>query len=380
MKIQRYRSSYILLGLIFSLASGMVSSQNQENEALPDSYHDFLINAYNAKKLNGNVLIVEKGEIAYQGAFGISNINPIDSLQLDSRFRLASVSKQFTATGIMKLKESGKLTYDQDIKDFIPELPYKDITIRHLVNHTSGLPDYVGLMNENWKAKLKVDDPERFVGNDEVIAMLVDKKPIPRFKPGEKWEYSNTGYLLLASIVRRASGKPFETYLKEQVFDPAKMMHTSVYKFVPGNDANMPKRVYGYSVGSNASDLTSNDVHYLNTVQGDGGIYSTVGDLYKWDRLLHTNQLVSEDMKKDAFTPGVLSNGDQTNYGFGWSIEQQPSGQKVVSHGGGWVGFRTHIYREIDANNCIILLTNHSSPHFDKILDGLKMILHNRTE
>lgn len=380
MKIYKYKFHF-LFTLVFGVAIIVLSFQTRNKQPLSDNYRDFLSETYQNKTFNGNALIVEKGKIVYQGSFGISNIDPIDSLQLDSQFRLASVSKQFTATGIMLLKEEGKLTYDQDLKEFIPELPYNGITIRHLLHHTSGLPDYEALLNENWKPALAPDDPARLVpGNDAVIALLVNKKPEPRFKPGEKWEYSNTGYLLLASIVKRASGQPFETYLKEQIFEPAKMMHTSVYAFVPGNDPKMPGRVYGYSSGSNSRDLTYQDTNYLNTVQGDGGIYSTIGDLYRWDRILHTSEILTEEMKNEAFTPAILNDGKKTNYGFGWFIPEKSEGQKTVSHGGGWVGFRTYIYREIDANNCIILLTNHSSPHFDEILDGLKTILGNRSK
>ena len=368
--------TYGLIPVIFLLFS---ACQN-EQEVRSNKYEKFLSQAHVNGQFNGNALIFENGEIAFSGSFGISNIDPIDSLNLNSIFRLGSVSKQFTAMGIMKLKEDGKLTYDQDIRDFIPELPYEGITIRHLLNHVSGLPDYTRLMAENWKVDLKFDEPERLIaGNIDIIKMLAKKNPAVHFKPLEKWEYSNTGYVLLASIVARASGTPFENYLQKQIFEPAKMSSTVVYNYSSGYDQQMPNRVYGFSVGLSGTDLISSDAHYLNPAQGDGGIYATLDDLLKWDRILYTNVLISEETKEEAFTPAILNNGDTTNYGFGWFIDKSPTDKKVVSHGGGWVGFRTYIYREIEENNCIVLLTNNSSRYLGSVLQPLKNILHNQS-
>lgn len=374
-KLNRHNFSFgIALIIVLFLAACKT-----EKDKIPNAYEDFFSKVYSQGQFNGNVLILENGNIAFQGYYGISNIDPIDSMHLNSIFRLGSVSKQFTAMGIMILKESGILSYDQNIRDFIPELPYEGVTVRHLLNHVSGLPDYTRLMDENWKADLNYDDPDRFIsGNIDIINMLAEKKPDIRFYPGEKWEYSNTGYVLLASIVQRASGLPFEQFLKKQIFDPVKMTNTSVYNYVPGKDERMPFRVYGYNVALNGSDLISNDCHYLNPAQGDGGIYSTLGDLMKWDRILYKDELISQDTREEAFTPAILNNRDTTNYGFGWSIGKSLTGKKTVQHGGGWVGFRTYIFREIEENNCIIILTNHSSRYIPGILGELKNILHNR--
>ncbi len=379
MKITKLHNQIFSIVLIL-LTTLLLSACQVEKEIVKNEYKEFLSQAHANGQFNGNAIILEDGKIAYQGSFGISNIDPIDSLNQNSIFRLGSVSKQFTAMGIMKLKENGKLTYDQDVRDFIPELPYEGITIRHLLNHVSGLPDYTRLMMENWKTDLKFDDPERFIsGNNDIIKMLVEKEPVMYFKPLEKWEYSNTGYVLLASIVAKASGIPFERYLQEQIFEPAKMSNTVVYDYLPGSDSQMPNRVYGFSVGLNGTDLISNDSHYLNPAQGDGGIYSTLDDLLKWDRILYDNVLISEETKKEAFTPAVLNNGDTTSYGFGWFIDKSSTGKKVVRHGGGWVGFRTYIYREIEENNCIVILTNNSSRYLGSVVEQLKNILHNQT-
>ena len=365
---------WLMLLIVFSFSACQV-----EKEINTNKYENYLSEVFARGQFNGNALILENGKIVFQGSFGISNIDPIDSLTLNSIFRLGSVSKQFTAMGIIKLKESGKLSYNQDIRDYLPDLPYEGITIRHLLNHVSGLPDYIDMMNMNWKTQLEIDDVERFIsGNNDIIEMFAKIKPKIHFEPGDKWEYSNTGYMLLASIVSRVAGKPFELYLKEQIFEPTNMTHTSVYNYVPGNDPQMPLRVYGYRTELNGIDRVSTDIHYLNPVAGDGGIYSTLEDLLKWDRILYTEALISQDSRDEAFSPAILNNGDTTSYGFGWVIDKSPTGKKVVTHGGGWVGFGTYIYREIEENNCIIFLTNNSTRYFMSVIDPLKNILHSQ--
>jgi len=379
MKILKLHQWNNLVVVLLISALFLVACQTKEQKS-NNKYEDFISKLYARGQFNGNILIVENGVIAYQGSFGIGNIDPIDSLHINSIFRLGSVSKQFTAMGIMLLKESGKLSYDQDIRDFIPELMYEGMTIRHLLNHASGLPDYTSLMNKNWKAELKYDDPERFVSsNQDIINTLITLKPDVLFNPGEKWKYSNTGYTLLATIIERVSGEPFDQFLKRQIFNPAKMTSTSVYPYIKGKDEAMPFRVFGYDVALNGTDLIANDCNYLNPVQGDGGIYSTVGDLMKWDKILYTEALISKETREEAYTPAVLDNGDTTNYGFGWFIKKSPSGKKVVMHGGGWVGFQTRIYREIEENNLIVILTNNSSKYLYGLLDPLKNMLHNKS-
>lgn len=365
---------------LFYLLSSVILITDSCNADLPigaEKYEKFLNHMSNEGKFNGNALIMKNGKLVYQGAFGLRSIDPIDSLELNSAFRLASVSKQFTAMAIMILKEQGKLSLDQDIRKFFPELPYEGVTIRHLLTHTSGLPDYIVLLHKYWKPEFKQHDPRRFIsGNEDIINMMIEKKPPIHFTPGEKYEYSNTGYVLLASIVKRVSSQAFEEFLKERIFDPIGMSNTCVYKYVPGPDPNFPNRVFGFRKTKDNGDLFSIDCNYLNSAQGDGGVFSTLYDLLKWDRSLYENKLVSKATLEEAFTPGTLKNGKSTNYGFGWFIEESDDGKKTVSHSGGWVGFSTHIRREIDENNCIILLANNNSRHFKEILQGLIKMLH----
>ena len=279
----------------------------------------------------------------------------------------------------MMLQEEGKLDFEQDFRDFIPELPYENVSIRHLLTHTSGLPDYESMMDSHWKPELEYNDPARMIsGNEDVIQTMAEILPPIDFEAGERWEYSNTGYVLLASIVARVSGQPFEVFMKEKIFDPAGMNNSVVYKYKVGYDADMPDRVFGYATELVGADTVSRDIHYLNYVQGDGGIYSTLEDLLKWDRYLYEHKLVSKQTLEEAYSPATLNDGYKTTYGFGVGIDASPNGTKVISHSGGWVGFGTYLYREIEDDNAIIYLSNNSSSYFWEIINPLIQILHDK--
>jgi CubicO group peptidase (beta-lactamase class C family) len=327
-------------------------------------------------QFNGAVLVAEKGKVIYNRVFGIANYNPRTPLKIDSQFRLGSVTKQFTAMAIMILKEKGKLDYGDDIRKYLPELPYKGITIRHLITHTSGMPDYITLFNKYWDQDKKNPAEKKMADNNHAIGMLAKYRPRVLFKPGEKWRYSNSGYVLLALIVSRAANEPFEKFLQRFIFKPLKMSRSLVYSSI--RDDRMQDRVYGFRIGLTGSDFHANDFNYLNGIAGDGAVYSTTGDLLKWDQALYTEKLVSKSTMELAFTPVTLNDGKTHDYGFGWSISKTIAGKKAVSHGGGWVGFSTHITREIEDKNTIILLTNHSSRYLRAIGKAVENILHDK--
>ena len=373
------KANFILGRVAFTLLGFLLASCREARHEVPNKYEQYLSEASARGEFNGAALVFDGGNVVYQGAFGIRGIDPLAPLDVNSQFRLASVSKQFTAMAVMQLMEDGKLRYDQDIRDFIPEVPYEGVTIRHLLHHVSGLPDYEPLMDQNWKPELKVDDPARYTdGNADVIRMLVSKKPPVYFKPGEKWRYSNTGYNLLGSIVSRVSGIPFAAFLKTRIFDPAGMSNTLVYDFVIGPDPQMPNRAYGYQVAWNGTDLSPADSHYLNRGQGEDGVYSTVGDMLKWDRVLYTETLVSKPTLQEAFTPAVLNNGKTNDYGFGWFLQRSAGGKRVVAHSGGWLAFSTHTFRAIEEDKFVVVLMNNAQGPFGVIAEGLTDLLYDR--
>lgn len=333
---------------------------------------------YNEKKFFGNVLIAEKGAVVYQQSFGKANVAANTDLNAETVFELASVSKQFTAMGIMLLKKQGKLSYDDSLRKFIPALPYYNITVRQLLHHTSGLPDYMDLFSNNW-------DTTKIATNQDMIDMLVKYRPAVLFSPGEKWEYSNTGYALLASIIEKVSGMSYGDYLAKYIFKPLGMKRTSVYrrrfekKVIPNYALG-----YVFDAGSKQFMLpdslaaTASMVYCLDGIVGDGTVNSTTNDLLKWDRALYTEQLVPADMMKEALESGRLNSRMKTNYAFGWMISEPKGNGKVINHTGSWPGYATLIERHLDSDKTIILLRNHETPL--TILQKVRNILYDVKE
>jgi CubicO group peptidase (beta-lactamase class C family) len=363
------RKLFFLAGLVFA-----VSVAAQDRSATLDSLFSDL---YKKQQFFGNVLIADKGKIIYQKSFGKANHTTNADLNAESIFELASVSKQFTAMGIMLLKKQGKLSYDDSLRKFIPELPYYKITVRQLLNHTSGLPDYMQLFGLGW-------DATKIATNKDMIDLLAKHKPAIHFAAGEKWEYSNTGYALLASIIEKASGMDFGAYLDKNIFAPLGMKQTLVFRRRYEKRA-LPNYAYGYVFDKNKKQFalpdsvseTASLVYCMDGIVGDGTVNSTATDLLKWDRALYTEKLVSKEMMAEAFQPGTLNNGKTTSYGFGWGLATLTDAGKIVNHSGGWPGYATFIERNIDKDKTIIILRNHQLPgevvtKTRKILYGLK--------
>jgi len=273
-------------------------------------------------------------------------------------FELASVSKQFTAMAIMILKERELLNYTDDVKKYIPELPYEGMTIRHFLNHTSGIPDYEAEFNKGW-------GPKKIAFNDDMIKLLVKNKPKVLFKPGEKWEYSNTAYALLASIIERVSKKGYGEFLAENIFNPLYLKRTQVYNTRRSSAETIPNYAFGYVYSDSLKKFLLPDsvkqlhfVYTLDGIVGDGTVNSTPGDLFLWDQSLYTEKLVKINTLNEAFSPTRLNDGAIHEYGFGWGIAKDSVLGKFVHHSGGWPGYATYIRRYIDRNDCLIVLSN----------------------
>lgn len=343
--------------LLFLAAAVSLNAVAQDKVKQIDSLFTAL---HKEGKLNGNVLIAEKGNVIYKKSFGLrdeANQLPLDE---NSIFELASVSKQFTAMGIVLLKEGGKLSYDDKLAKFFPELAsYGDITVRQLLNHTSGLPDYMELMYFNW-------DWKQIATNKDMIAKLAEIKPAALFQPGEKFEYSNTGYALLGSIIEKASGMSFGDYLDKSIFKPLGMTNTFVYnrRLAPRDIKNY---AYGYVFDENKNKVLPDNVPdasmvvWLDGIVGDGTVNSTTGDMLKWDRALYGTKLVSKQALDEIFATVTLPDGSVTDYGFGWFVKNDTDFGKVVGHSGGWPGYNTYIDRHITNDKTIIVLLNNES-------------------
>ncbi len=364
------KHSFILMTI---LIAQIVKGQNQINK------FDSLLNPlYVDGQINGNFLIAEKGKVVYKKSFGIANEETKQPLNEKSIFEIASVSKQFTAMAIMILNEKGKLNLDDNISNFIPELAfYKDITIRNLLNHTSGLPDYIELFE-------KIFDSSKIATNKDVITIFAQKKPKVLFAPNTKHEYCNTGYALLASIIEKASGETYPNFLQKVIFKPLKMNRSFVYK-----RRLAPKKIKNYAHGYVYSDslkkYTLPDnlketkfVIMLDGVVGDGGINSTVNDLLKWDRALYTNKLLSKKGMEKMFSFTTLNDNTLVKYGYGWEIDNHTEFGKIVSHGGGWPGYATFFARHTTDDKTIIVLQNRDNITLP--LNSIRNILYGKKE
>lgn len=322
---------------------------------------DSLFTSLSAKnEFNGNVLIAEKGAVVYKKSFGLRDEAKKLPLDDNSIFELASVSKQFTAMGVVLLEQKGKLKYDDPVAKYIPELGfYNGVTVRQLLNHTGGLPDYMQLIGTK-------GDTTKINTNKDIIALFAKEKPAAVFTPGSKFEYSNTGYALLASIIEKASGKTYAAFLADNIFKPLKMENTFVYtrRLAPKKIDNY---AYGYVFDANQkkvlpdNDPNNNYVVCLDGIVGDGTVNSTTADLLKWDRALYTDKLVSKKSLELIFTPPVLPNDEKTNYGFGWMINKSDDYGKIANHSGGWPGYVTFIERQMDNDKTIIVLQNNEA-------------------
>ncbi|MBR4428258.1 MAG: beta-lactamase family protein [Clostridia bacterium] len=313
----------------------------------------------------GAWLYAENGEIVSKGAAGPRDPGGTLPLTEDCVFDLASVSKQFTASAVMLLNRQGLLGLDDKITRFFPEIPYKCVTIRHLLNHTGGLPDYMAWLDKTAKKEHTIP------GNDAIVRFLCECGEEPLFAPGEKWEYSNTGYCLLAQIVEKAAGVKFEDFLRDNIFVPAGMASTRVYH--RRKDAlTVDGLAYGMVLrpGSGRYLLPDDDPIFSEAVtcdgvNGDGLVHSSVTDLYRWDRALRAGKVLTKAEQLAMYTPGRLNSGavsgdpsdeDGDAYGFGWFVKTDPLLGLTVCHSGGWYGYDTWFERFLDADRVLIWL------------------------
>jgi CubicO group peptidase (beta-lactamase class C family) len=345
-----YLIGFILLSCFFCISESSSEIKLTQEQKKKVAKIDSLLNFYHEQGiLNGTVLVAEAGKVIYQKGFGYANMDTKETLEPKSVFRLASVSKQFTAMCIMMLEEQNKLNYDDDFQKYLPELKYEGVTIRHLLWNTSGMPDYIDFMSEHYS------DDEEYV-NDDVIKTMAKHHPEKEFEPGERYEYSNTGYLLLGSIVERVSGISFKEFLHQNIFDRIGMS-SSIFPFGKNEFKEMADRVRGYKRTKDGGHVDDDYTNYDYDVCGDGGVFSSVIDLFKWNEALYTETLVKQETIQEAYKPYVLNDGSVGDYGFGWNVSEIDS-NKIVDHSGSWIGFRTHIVRDITNKHCVIILTN----------------------
>ncbi len=306
---------------------------------------DEIFNEYNKPDMPGAaVMVVKNGEIIFEKGYGLSNVEKNQPVTGATNFRLASVTKQFTAMAILMLIDRGQLKLETTLKEIFPKFPDygKNIKIKNLLQHTSGLIDYEDLISDTVTVQVK----------DKDVLDLIMQTDSTYFQPGSQHRYSNTGYALLALTVEKISGKQFRDFLRDNIFQPLGMDNTVAFE---KNINEVKNRALGYSIKNNIVELT--DQSTTSAVLGDGGIYSSLNDLYKWDQALYTGKLIDKKYLDESWTRGMTTNGVEFPYGFGWRLEKYHD-IEVVYHTGSTRGFRNIIYRMPEKKFTIVILTN----------------------
>jgi CubicO group peptidase (beta-lactamase class C family) len=303
------------------------------------------------------VLVANNGRVLFQRGYGVADLHSLRKIDARTNFRLASVTKQFTAMAIMLLVHDGTLHYEDRLTGIFSDFPDygRAVTIRNLLNHTSGLQDYEDLMPS--------PDPslpvEQIQIHDAGVLDLLKRQTGTKFTSGTKWAYSNSGYVLLGLIVQKASSEAFPEFLHHRIFAPLNMSNTIAY--VRGKN-DVPNRAFGHSL--EAGSWKQTDQSSTSATLGDGGVYSSLEDLGKWDEALRRNTLISQQEMQPALTPVKVSNGEVTGpdgssaaYGFGWFLNPYRDHQRMW-HYGETIGFRTTVQRFVAENFTIVILCN----------------------
>jgi len=310
-----------------------------------------------AKSPGAAVLVRKDGKTVFKRGYGVRDLRTLAPIDAHTNFRLASFTKQFTAMAIMLLVEDGKLRYDETLTEIFPDFPDygRAITVRQLLTHTGGLPDCEGLLEGGpWTEARQIQD-------DEVLALL-KRQTKAKFAAGTSWAYSNSGYVVLGLIVAKASRVPFDEFLQRRIFAPLHMDRTLVYRKGKNEVTN---RAFGHT--KEAGSFVETDQSSTSATLGDGGIYSNLEDLARWDEALEKYTLLAESKMKPAWTPGVNS-GKPAAYGFGWFLDPY-NGRERVWHEGSTRGFGTVIERFAAEKLTIVILCNRTD------LDPAKLAL-----
>jgi len=317
------------------------------------------------KKLgfNGCVLIAQRGQIIFKKVAGFSNIKTNDPLKLNSAFQLSSTSKTLTAAAILLLKDQGKITLDDNVQKFFPQFPYSNITIKLLLTHRSGLNNYLYFAEPLCDA-FNCYNGKKF-DNNVLMQIIETLKPHVYAPPNRKFEYCNTNYAILASIVEKVSNSNFADFMDQQIFQPLGMKNTWVHNL------KYDTLHTDLTIGHLASGQIEKEI-FADDVIGDKGIYSTVEDLFKWDQALYTEKILRKGTIEEAFKGYSNEHKGARNYGFGWRlIDDGKKEDKVVYHNGWWHGYNSTFFRRPSDQTTIIILSNKSnmsSYHIDDIL------------
>jgi CubicO group peptidase (beta-lactamase class C family) len=360
LRLSKISATLGIFCLLIIYSNGFAQTKVQKIEALLSQYHEY-------GQFNGAALVAENGKVIFRKGFGMANMEWDIPNMPDTKFRVGSITKQFTAMMVMQLVEQGKLKLDGKITDYMPDYPKSTgdkVTIHHLLNHTSGIPGYTEFPNFFRDVSRDPYAPQDFAKTFADSAL--------QFEPGSKFTYSNSGYFLLGVIIEKMTGKPYEQVLAENILTPLNMKSTGYDHY----NTIIKKRAAGYQKSLNGYD----NAPYLDMSipYSAGALYSTAEDLYLWDQALHTDKLVSEKLKELMFKPQISAFGK--SYAYGWVVGKAPVGQTtdsvlVIEHGGGINGFNTLISRMPQNKHLIVLFSNAGGAPLNAMSQSIRGIL-----
>ena len=343
---------------MFTLAACQASADKRSNpvDSIPisqvaylpdrDIYHE-AVKEYVDKHLlstnfSGGILVAKNGVIVYEHYAGFKDLRSKDSMTAETPVHIASTTKTITAMAVLKLVEQGKLNLDDTLNKFFPQIAYDGITVQMLLSHRTGLPNYLYYFEKNkW-------DKKKMVTNQDVLESLYKKQPGGGARPGRNFNYNNTNYVLLATLIEKVSGFSYAEFLKKEIFDPLNMKHTYVYDMQHAAVATPSFNWDGSFWSLDEFDLT----------YGDKNIYSTPRDLLKWDQALNAGRVLNTALLDSAYTPLSNERPSVHNYGMGWRLLNLKNGKKVIYHHGRWHGFNSMFARLPDENATIVILGN----------------------
>ena len=372
---------FLTVILFTSCAEEHISATNDEKEVLnfsekvqenidtnlSDKRNRFIENYFQQrhkiKLFNGNILFAEKGQIIAHKSYGMAHFRNKEELTEEHSFQLASVSKTITAIATLQLVEEGILNLNDSIQQFFPNFPYIGMDIHQLLSHRTGMSQYTHFCDRPdsiWPDKTKT------ISNNDVLEIMEQIVPLQNYPPNKRYYYCNTNYLILASIIEKVTDQKFGDYVKANIFIPSGMTNSCIYDRT--NKDELIKPVQGYE-----NRIPWEDV-YLNGCVGDKNVYSTTGDLLKFDRALNLNLLINDSLKQLAFSPKNKTFKSNQNYGYGFRLKDHKEYGKIVYHTGWWKGFRSYYIKVIEKDQTIIVLNNVKRGRFFNINELISLL------
>jgi CubicO group peptidase (beta-lactamase class C family) len=346
----------------FTFSKPIVAKKNiivsKEHMMIANKLEDLFVGFHKSGLFNGSVLVAKAGRIIYQKSLGLSNKKTMEPLTDSSMYQLASVSKVITSTAILILHERELVDINKPFKDYFPDFPYQGVTIKQLLNHRSGLPNYLYVLNHELYL------PNYQMSNEDMYKFIVTKKPKRYSKPNLRFNYSNTNYALLALLVEKVSNKSFQNFVKDELFKPLGMNHSATIRDIDLNNVccTKPYDKRWKPVNFDASDY----------VLGDKSIYSTTYDLFLFSEALYQNKIISKQTQEMAYSP-YSKEIKATNYGYGWRMKNFNNPvKKEVYHNGWWHGYRSSFHRRLSDTLTVIILSNQlnqAAYHTNKVFE-----------